>query len=168
MEEVGLSQNWLRQAGCRRHRLEVPGCVQGCVGALPTMDKPTLAAPDLSEWECRVGGSVWVSYEADRKINPRGNLHVTCQGPLWCQSCRSWHLWSLPCPGSCLPPRITALLDARPSPHPLCISPSLSVQTRPHPHLSLARTHPSGSTDTFIPREDFPGLSSRARLIASV
>ena len=75
---------------------------------------------------------------------------------------------SLPCPGSCLPPRITALLDARPSPHPLCTSPSLSVQTRPHPHLSLAPAHSSGSTDTFIPREDFPGLSSRARLIASV
>ena len=148
--------------------------MRGCVGALPTMDSP-LWLPLTSQRECRVGGSVWASYEADRKTNPRGNLRVSvkagsAQGVLrslspskgrsgWSlvrvQSCRSWHLWSLPCPGSCLPPRITALLDARPSPHPLCTSPSLSVQTRPHPHLSLAPAHSSGSADTFIPREAF-------------
>ena len=56
-----------------------------------------------------------------------------------------------------------------PSLHPLHTSATPDpVQTRLHPHLSLDPAHPSGSADTFIPREAFPGLSSRAGLIVSV
>lgn len=46
-------------------------------GGSPHDGQHTLAAPGPSAWERQgVGGSVWVSYKADRKTNPRGNLLV--------------------------------------------------------------------------------------------
>ena len=122
--------------------------MRGCVGALPTMDSP-LWLPLTSQRECRVGGSVWASYEADRKTNPHGNLRVSvkvgsAQGVLRSLSPskgrRGWSLVRVLCGGRAVAPGICGLCLAL---GPACPRASLPFSMPAPPRILCVHTPPS-------------------------